>query len=166
MVGERRVIKSLVLSMPKLFGRLAQRTLNQRFDHKKYCLQPAYSPLGAHPTINDELPNRIAAGSVVIKANVSEFTETGAIFEDGTEIKNLDAVVMATGYIFGFPFLDKNVIEVKDNKVDLYKYMFPPDLEHRTLAVIGCFQPLGAIMPLSEMQCRLATRVFLVCYYF
>lgn len=38
--------------------------------------------------------------------------------------------------------------------------MFPPELERPTLAVIGLVQPLGAIMPISEMQARWATRVF------
>ncbi|KAK3602194.1 hypothetical protein CHS0354_004710 [Potamilus streckersoni] len=76
-------------------------------------------------------------------------------FED-----NIDTVIFATGYVYGFPFLDKSVIDVKENKVELYKYMFSPDLEKLTLAVIGCIQPIGAVMPISGMQSRLATRVF------
>ncbi|KAL4237753.1 Cyclopentanone 1 [Mactra antiquata] len=152
---------AIAKKFPWLFAKITANKLNARFDHKKYSLQPEFNPMACHPTVNDELPNRIAAGSVKIKANVKEFTENGAIFEDGTEITDLDAVVLATGYIFGFPFLDKNVIDVKDNKVNLYQYMYPPDLDHKTLAVIGCFQPWGAIMPISEMQCRLATRVFM-----
>ena len=55
------------------------------------------------------------------------------------------------------------MVDVKDNKVKLFKYMFPPQLARQTLAVIGCFQPLGAIMPVCEQQCRLETRVFKVC---
>jgi dimethylaniline monooxygenase (N-oxide forming) len=139
-----------------------EKKLDKKIDHEKYCLKPKHHLFSAHPTLNDELPNRIISGGVIVKANVAEFTETGAIFEDGTTIDNLDAVILATGYSFGFPFIDKSVIEVKANKVDLYKYMFPPDLQKHTMAIIGCFQPLGAIMPLSEMQCRLATRVFKV----
>ena len=71
-------------------------------------------------------------------------------------------VVLATGYKFGFPFINKSVVDVKENRLPFYKYMFPPDLRHPTLAIIGCIQPLGAIMPISELQCRLATRVFKV----
>ena len=70
--------------------------------------------------------------------------------------------MLATGYKFGFPFIDKSVVDVKENRLPFYKYMFPPDLKHPTLAMIGCVQPLGAIMPISELQCRLATRVFKV----
>jgi dimethylaniline monooxygenase (N-oxide forming) len=42
-----------------------------------------------------------------IKPDVKEFTVTGVIFEDNTRDDNIDFVCMATGYIFGFPFLDK-----------------------------------------------------------
>ena len=71
-------------------------------------------------------------------------------------------MALATGYRFGFPFIDKSVVDVKENRLPFYKYMFPPDLQHPTLAIIGCIQPLGAVMPISELQCRLATRVFKV----
>jgi len=158
-----RCIFGLRTMLPKKLSiAVAMKDLNSRLDHAKYALQPKYPPFSAHPTINDELPNRIVSGSVIIKANVSRFTETGVEFEDGTRADDIDYVIMATGYIFGFPFLDPSIVEVRDNKVELYKYMFPPDLDHHTLAVIGCFQPLGAIMPISEMQCRAFTKVLKV----
>ncbi|XP_062577187.1 flavin-containing monooxygenase 5-like [Saccostrea cucullata] len=138
---------------------ITETKLNMRFDHALYSLKPNFPPLSQHPTVNDDLPNRIISGNVIVKPNIKCFTETGVEFEDGTKEENIDVVFLATGYIFGFPFLDKSVLEVKENRVNLYKWMFPPDLEHNTLAVIGCIQPLGAIMPLSEQQCRLYTRV-------
>ena len=97
-----------------------------------------------------------------MKPNIKCFTENGIQFDDGTQEDNIDAVILSTGYIFGFPFLEKSVIDVKSNRVCLYKYVFPPQLEKQTLAVIGCIQPFGAVNPISEMQCRLATRVFKV----
>ncbi|NWZ21990.1 FMO5 monooxygenase, partial [Asarcornis scutulata] len=83
---------------------------------------------------------------------------TSAIFEDGTR-EDIDAVVFATGYSFSFPFLEE-CVKVVENQASLYKFMFPVDLEKPTLAFIGFIQPLGAIMPISELQCRWATRVF------
>lgn len=44
----------------------------------------------AHPTVNDELPNRLACGSVIIKPNVQSFTEHGVVFDDGTSIDHVD----------------------------------------------------------------------------
>ncbi|XP_032872288.1 dimethylaniline monooxygenase [N-oxide-forming] 5-like [Amblyraja radiata] len=112
-----------------------------------------------HPTINDDLPNRIISGRVLVKPNVRSFTETTAIFEDGS-VEEIDFVVFATGYTFSYPFLDESVVKVEKNQVDLYKLVFPPAMTHPTLCIIGLMQPLGAIMPLSELQARWATRVF------
>ncbi|XP_019357515.1 PREDICTED: dimethylaniline monooxygenase [N-oxide-forming] 5-like isoform X5 [Gavialis gangeticus] len=136
----------------------AEQKLNKAFNHALYGLQPKHRFFSQHPTINDDLPNRIIAGKVRVKSNVSEFTETAAIFEDGTREDNIDVVIFATGYKFSFPFLD--CLKVVDNQVSLYKLVFPPDLEKPTLAFIGFVQPLGALMPTSELQGRWATRVF------
>lgn len=136
-----------------------ERMLNQRFDHTLFGLKPKHRVLSQHPTINDDLPNRIISGFVKIKGNVKEFTETAAIFEDGSREDDIDAVIFATGYSFSFPFLEDSVKVVK-NKVSLYKKVFPPNLERPTLAMIGLIQPLGAIMPISELQARWATQVF------
>ncbi|KAF6292881.1 flavin containing dimethylaniline monooxygenase 5 [Rhinolophus ferrumequinum] len=133
--------------------------MNQRFNHEMYGLKPKHRALSQHPTINDDLPNRIISGLVKVKGNVKEFTETAAIFDDGSREDNIDAVIFATGYTFAFPFLEDSVKVVK-NRVSLYKKVFPPNLEKPTLAIIGLIQPLGATMPISELQGRWVTQVF------
>ncbi|NXU30970.1 FMO5 monooxygenase, partial [Thalassarche chlororhynchos] len=135
-----------------------ERKLNARFNHALYGLQPQHRIFDQHPTVSDDLPNRIISGRVLVKPNIQEFTETSAIFEDGTR-EDIDAVVFATGYSFSFPFLE-GCVKVVENHVTLYKFVFPPELEKPTLAFIGLIQPLGPIMPISELQCRWATRVF------
>uniref|UniRef100_A0A674GWY2 Flavin-containing monooxygenase n=1 Tax=Taeniopygia guttata TaxID=59729 RepID=A0A674GWY2_TAEGU len=143
---------------PSITSSFLERKLNARFDHALYGLKPKHRVFHQHPTVNDDLPNRIISGRVQVKPNIQEFTETSAIFEDGTR-EDVDAVVFATGYSFSFPFLE-GCVKVVENQIPLYKHMFPPDLEKPTLAFIGLIQPLGAIMPISELQCRWATRVF------
>ena len=44
-----------------------------------------------------------------MKADIKQFTETGVEFTDGTKEENIDTVILATGYSFGFPFLDSEV---------------------------------------------------------
>jgi len=89
-------------------------------------------------------------------------TEIGVEFEDGSIEKDIDAVIYATGYVFGFPFMDHPAFVVENNQVNLFKYVFPPDIQPATVAVIGCTQPTGAIFPISEQQSRWAVRVFKV----
>ncbi|XP_045334836.1 flavin-containing monooxygenase 5 [Leopardus geoffroyi] len=142
-----------------LANHFLEKKMNQRFDHEMFGLKPKHRALSQHPTVNDELPNRIISGLVKVKGNVKEFTETAALFEDGSREDDIDAVIFATGYTFAFPFLEDSVQVVK-NKISLYKNVFPPNLEKPTLAFIGLIQPLGAIMPISELQGRWVTQVF------
>ncbi|KAH9513440.1 Cyclopentanone 1,2-monooxygenase (CPMO) [Bulinus truncatus] len=121
---------------------------------------PQHGPFSTHPTVNDELPNRIASGQVTIKPNIDCFTTSGIQFDDGSIEEDISTVILATGYKIGFPFLDRSLLNVKGNQVQLYKYMFPPNLTPPSMAVIGCVQPGGALAPISEMQCRIAVKVF------
>uniref|UniRef100_A0A914WW04 Flavin-containing monooxygenase n=1 Tax=Plectus sambesii TaxID=2011161 RepID=A0A914WW04_9BILA len=135
--------------------------LEQRFDHAKYGLKPAHRVFGAHVTVNDELPNRIACGTIIVKPNIARFTTNGVVFEDGTSVENIDAVIMSTGYSFSFPYAEGGkLISVDENRVRLYKFMYPPQLAGKnTLAVLGLIQPLGSIMPISELQARVFCQV-------
>uniref|UniRef100_A0A4X2KB94 Flavin-containing monooxygenase n=1 Tax=Vombatus ursinus TaxID=29139 RepID=A0A4X2KB94_VOMUR len=115
--------------------------------------------LRKEPVFNDELPARIICGAVSIKPNVKEFTETSAVFQDGTEFGPIDSVIFATGYGYAYPFLDDSIIKSRDNEVTLYKGIFPPPLEKPTLAVIGLVQSLGAAIPTTDLQARWAAKI-------
>ena len=84
----------------------------------------------------------------------------GVVFDDDSEVSDIDAIILATGYKIGFPCLDEGLVTVEKNQVPLYKYVFPYDHKQHTLAILGCLQPIGAIMPLSELQARWACKVF------
>ena len=139
-------------------NRKMEETALNWFNHEIYGLKPKFPILSAHPTMNDELPNRLANGTVRIKPNIKEFTEHGIIFEDGSAVDHVDEVVLSTGYWFEFGLVEKGkLIPVQKNVTDLFMNMYSPNLsDHNSLAVIGLIQPLGSIMPISEMQ----TRVF------
>lgn len=40
--------------------------VSRRFDHGRFGLKPAHRFLEAHVTVNDELPNRIISGTVIV----------------------------------------------------------------------------------------------------
>lgn len=134
---------------------MVEHMLNSRFDHEKYGLKPAHRVFGQHPMVNDALPNRILSGTVVVKGDIEEFVEDGVIFKGESKVTPIDAVILATGYEVHFPFLDDKILFAKNNEVQLYKYMFNPNLAHpNTLAFIGLIQAVGPAIPISEMQAR------------
>ncbi|CAF3006328.1 unnamed protein product [Rotaria socialis] len=147
---------------PWLMNRLIERELSKKFNHELYSLKPDHLPLQQHPFINDDLPNRILCGSVIIKPNIKEFSSDGhsVLFEDSTKVDHVDCVLMATGFNIAFPYLNESILSVKDNKIQLYKFVWPSHLAHPTLAVMGLIQPWGAINPMTELQARWAVRAF------
>ncbi|XP_078497711.1 flavin-containing monooxygenase 5-like [Lissotriton helveticus] len=145
---------------PSISNSMTEAALNKSFNHSNYGLLPQHRFYSQHPTANDELPNRIMSGHVIVKTNVKMFTETAAIFEDGTVEEDIDVVIFATGYSFSFPFFEDSVLKVHNNKISLYKKVFPPHMKKPTVAVIGLIQPLGSITTAAELQARWAVRVF------
>ncbi|GMR57542.1 hypothetical protein PMAYCL1PPCAC_27737, partial [Pristionchus mayeri] len=79
---------------PAVMEKAMQDQLNKRFDHALYGLKPKHGTFNAHPTINDELPNRIASGTVRVKPQIESFTEHGIRFVDGTSVDHVDTVII------------------------------------------------------------------------
>lgn len=93
MVMNRKFLSDIREVVPAwLSNTVVEAKLNMRFDHKAYGLKPAHRVFGAHPTVNDELPNRIACGMVRIKPNICKFTEEGILFGDGTKLEKVEEV--------------------------------------------------------------------------
>jgi dimethylaniline monooxygenase (N-oxide forming) len=47
------------------------------------------------------------------------------------------------------------LISTDKNQVELYKYVFSPKLKHpKTLAFMSLAQPIGALLPIGELQSR------------
>ena len=119
-------------------------------DMERYGLPRPDHPFGsAHPTVSDDILSRIAHGKITPKPNIAELTERTVRFADGSEVE-ADVVVYCTGYKVTFPFLDPGLISAPDNDLPLFRRVFHPDVSG--IYFVGLLQPLGAIMPLSELQ--------------
>lgn len=134
--------------------------LNTKFNHYLYNLRPKYHALSKDPITNDILPAKLITGAVLMKKNVKCFKENGVVFENDTEVTEADIVIMATGYTWKFNFLEDNIVTTENGRINLYKCMYPPQLKHPSLVIIGFILPFGPGFPLGEMQMRWATQVF------
>lgn len=113
--------------------------------------KPDHQLLSEHPTMSADLLNLVAHGQVKIKPNVAELAGDRVRFVDDTE-ETIDAIIYATGYKISFPFFSPDFIQVEDNDFPLYRKVVHP--RHAGLYFIGLIQPLGAIMPLAELQAK------------
>jgi dimethylaniline monooxygenase (N-oxide forming) len=111
----------------------------------------------AHPTISAELLSRIGHGRITPKPNIERIESHGVRFTDGTSVE-VDTIVWCTGYRVTFPFLSSAVMEVKANRLSLFRRVVHP--EAPGLYFIGLVQPLGAIMPIAELQSEWVADLF------
>ncbi|XP_069336314.1 dimethylaniline monooxygenase [N-oxide-forming] 4 isoform X1 [Eulemur rufifrons] len=160
MMVTRRCHNLIAQVLPSCFlNWIGERRMNKRFNHENYGLSITKGKKSKF-IVNDELPTCILCGTVTMKTSVKEFTETSAIFEDGTVEENIDSVIFTTGYTFSFPFLEEPLKSLCMKKFFLYKQVFPSSLERATLAIIGLIGLRGSILASTELQARWATRVF------
>ncbi|MEO1652928.1 MAG: NAD(P)-binding domain-containing protein [Bacteroidota bacterium] len=117
--------------------------------------KPKRKLLSEHPTVSQDLPNLVGRGLIDIKPNIKELAGKEVIFEDGTNA-SYDIIIYCTGYKISFPFFDPEmkpfVQAAEDNDLQLYRRVIHPD--YPGLYFLGLIQPLGAIMPLAELQAK------------
>jgi dimethylaniline monooxygenase (N-oxide forming) len=109
--------------------------------------------LSEHPTISQDLLNLSGRGLLNFKPNIKRFENKTVHFEDGTS-QDFDMIIYATGYKITFPFL-KHIPEFdveNTNDIRLYKKIVHPG--YPNIFFVGLVQPLGAIMPLAELQAK------------
>ncbi|XP_035226921.1 flavin-containing monooxygenase 5-like [Stegodyphus dumicola] len=129
--------------------------IDPRFSHDLYNILPKHGPLDRDFALSDALPSRLMSGAILLKKAINYFTEDGIVFcEEGNTVTSVDIVVLATGYLWEFPFLDSEDLIIQDKIVHLYKCVYPPHLKHPTLGIIGFIVPMGPGFPCVEMQCR------------
>ena len=113
--------------------------------------EPDHKVGHAHPTLSQELYDRLADGAVLPKPNIRALEGSEVVFEDGSR-EPIDVVIYCTGYKVTFPFFDEDFISAPHNDLPLYRRTFHPEIDG--VYFLGLTQPLGAIMPLAEEQSK------------
>ncbi len=103
----------------------------------------------AHPTVSDQIHDRLADGAVKPKPRIRELRGEGVLFDDGSE-EVVDTIIYCTGYRVSFPFFDEDFISAPENDLPLYRRFLHPEVPG--VYFLGLAQPLGAIMPMAEEQ--------------
>jgi len=120
--------------------------------------KPNRPVLSEHPTLSQDLLNLSGRGLIKFKPNIKEFRGKTVVFEDGTE-QDFDMIIYATGYKITFPFL-KHYAEFdieETNNIGLYNKVIHP--AYKNLFFLALIQPLGAIMPLAEIQAKWIAKI-------
>src|SRR4051812_49748351 len=111
--------------------------------------EPDHKIGSAHPTVSDEILSCLTHGTITPKPNIASLEGDSVRFADGSVVQ-ADVVVYCTGYKITFPFFDEGFISAPDNDLPLFRRTFHPGIPN--VFFVGLLQPLGAIMPIAELQ--------------
>jgi len=118
--------------------------------------RPDHKIFETHPIVNSQLVHDVGHGAITPVPDVARFTRTGVVLVDGREIEP-DLVVLATGYLPRFEFLDAEILGVDaSGRPSLHLNAFPR--RHPTLAVVGLLQPDSGLFPLMHWQAVMIAR--------
>ncbi|XP_071853843.1 flavin-containing monooxygenase 5-like [Apostichopus japonicus] len=111
--------------------------------------------------LNDNFINQVLSGNILPKPRIRHFTDTGVVFQDGSTVEDLDAVMFCTGYHSQIPFAAEIFISGTSD-ADRYSLVFPVQLKHSTLAYIGFFRTatIGSPITVMDMQTRWVAQVW------
>lgn len=86
--------------------------------------------------------------------------ERAAVFDDGSVERDIDVIILCTGYAYSFPFLVPMDPAIKDEGIGalpLYQYIF--HMHHPTLAFVETPEMIVPF-PLAECQAAIIARVW------
>lgn len=106
------------------------------------------------PMLGDQLHHAYTHGDITYKPGIRSIDDDRVTFTDGTEEK-VDLVILATGYLPSYPFVDKAHLNWSPDQLrpGLYLNIFPPGTPN--LFVVGMVRPIGSHWDIYEAQAGL-----------
>jgi cation diffusion facilitator CzcD-associated flavoprotein CzcO len=140
----------LPLSLQRAIGRAVYRIVIGR--PEDYGLpKPDHRLYESHGTVSDTFPGYVAAGDIGMRPGIERFDGDHVVFNDGSR-EAIDVIVWATGYNVSFPFFDPSFVEVRDNRLPLYKRMIRPGIDN--LFFLGLLQSSITVVAVAERQAK------------
>jgi cation diffusion facilitator CzcD-associated flavoprotein CzcO len=116
---------------------------------------PEHKFLETHPIVNSQMFYYVGHGRITPKPEVAELCGDRVRFVDGST-EPIDVIVYATGFRISIPFIDREHLNWRDGKPELFLNVFHPRCDN--LFVAGMIQPDSGIWGLVHYQARLMAR--------
>jgi cation diffusion facilitator CzcD-associated flavoprotein CzcO len=114
--------------------------------------RPDHRLYETHPVINSRWPYAVAQGAICVKPDVERLANDRVQFADGRS-EAVDVIVYATGYKLSFPFIDREHLNWRGHRPELYLNVFHPQRDD--LFVAGLIQPDSGQFGLVDYQAQL-----------
>ena len=117
--------------------------------------KPDHRLFESHPILNDQILHHLRHGDLAVRPDVTGFDGGDVLFKDGTR-ERFDTVVMATGYGWPIPYVDRSLLRWRGGRADLYLHLF--SREHPDLTAIGFTEGDGGAYGLFDEMADLIAR--------
>jgi cation diffusion facilitator CzcD-associated flavoprotein CzcO len=117
--------------------------------------KPDHKLLESHPILNDQIIHHLRHGDISVRPDVARFDGNGVVFKDGSR-EDVDLVILATGYDWPVPFIDRSILEWRNERPELYLNVFAPKDER--LFVMGFLESNGGIYSALDDTADLVAR--------
>jgi len=104
-----------------------------------------------HITSSAVFVHHVAYDRIIIKHEIERIEGKRIFFSDGSS-DEFDVLIGATGYAIDLPFFSPELIKIRDNALELYNRIVPPELSG--LYFLGFVQPTTALNLCFEHQMR------------
>jgi dimethylaniline monooxygenase (N-oxide forming) len=104
-----------------------------------------------HATSNANIVNHIRYHRIAVKQGIKSVSGRAITFSDG-QTEQFDTLIAATGFELDLDFIKPEIVAIKDNSLDLYMRIVPPDW--RGLYFLGFFNSDSALNWIAEGQIR------------
>lgn len=88
--------------------------------------KPDHRPLSSHPIVNSQLLHYLQHGDVHAKPGIERVETDGVVFKDGSKAE-VDLIILATGYNWSLPYLDRALLSWKNERPKTYLKIFQPE---------------------------------------
>jgi len=117
--------------------------------------KPDHRLFESHPIINSRLHDQLGHGNLKVKPDIKELMGNLVRFIDGSEAE-VDVILYATGFNISFPFIDREHLNWRDGRPDLYLNIFHPQRDD--LFCVGLIQPDSGQWGLVDYQAQLVAQ--------
>jgi cation diffusion facilitator CzcD-associated flavoprotein CzcO len=114
--------------------------------------EPDHRLFETHPVINSRWPYEVARGAIRVKPDMQQLEDHNVLFVDGSR-ETIDLIICATGYKLSFPFIDRQHLNWRNDRPELYLNIFHPNRDD--VFVAGLIQPDSGQFGLVDCQAQL-----------
>ncbi len=120
--------------------------------------KPDHKVFESHPIVNSQLLHYLSHGDVTAKGDIERLDGREVVFKDGSR-ELIDLIILATGYQWHIPYVERDLFDWSSNRPDLYMNLFPRKTEG--LYTLGFMETNGGAYKLFDQMADLVGRAIL-----